>query len=196
MIRALAVAALGIAALAGCGRELPSFTTAQLDAATLAADAVDATRLQTHVEAIVAERFLETPVFTTIRPDKPISHERSAGYLRTQFEQLGYTPVVESTTRDDGLVINNVYVEIPGATRPDEIVLLTAHHDAYYSAGADDNASGVAARSKPRASCAPRTSIARCASSASISKSSSCSAAATTRTTTLQTTSCSSSTPT
>ncbi len=36
-----------------------------------------------------------------------------------------------------------MWADIPGTERPDEIVLVTAHHDAWF-VGADDNASGVA----------------------------------------------------
>jgi Zn-dependent M28 family amino/carboxypeptidase len=52
------------------------------------------------------------------------------------------TPVVDSSS-ENGYDGQNVYVDIPGATIPNEMVLLSAHHDAWFS-GADDNASGIA----------------------------------------------------
>src|SRR5262249_52486464 len=42
--------------------------------------------------------------------------------------------------------VKNLIVEIPGAARPDEIVVIGAHYDTVYDCpGADDNTSGVAA---------------------------------------------------
>jgi Zn-dependent M28 family amino/carboxypeptidase len=54
---------------------------------------------------------------------------------------------VERQTYDaDGVRVANLIVEIRGATRPGEIVVIGAHYDSVDGApGADDNASGVAA---------------------------------------------------
>jgi Zn-dependent M28 family amino/carboxypeptidase len=53
-------------------------------------------------------------------------------------------PVRRQTTESGGVTVSNVIAELPGTTRPDEVVLVGAHFDAYYG-GADDNSSGVAA---------------------------------------------------
>jgi Zn-dependent M28 family amino/carboxypeptidase len=56
---------------------------------------------------------------------------------------MGFTPIVEHS-EDDGLDVDNVYVEIRGERAPNEIVIVSAHHDAWWQSGADDNGSGIA----------------------------------------------------
>ena len=54
--------------------------------------------------------------------------------------------VERQTYESDGVRVSNLILEIPGTTRPGEIVVIGAHYDSVYdSPGADDNASGVAA---------------------------------------------------
>lgn len=72
-----------------------------------------------------------------------LSRDAARELMRSRFEALGYTVTTQFT--DDGdLSTSNLIAEKVGTTRPDEIVLVGAHYDAFYG-GADDNSSGVAA---------------------------------------------------
>ena len=64
-----------------------------------------------------------------------------------ELAAAGYTPELQTyPVAQDGVSVSNVIVEIRGATRPDEIVVIGAHYDTVEETpGADDNASGVAA---------------------------------------------------
>lgn len=65
-------------------------------------------------------------------------------YLQDQWSQQGYTPELQKYDVD-GQDAYNIEVEVTGATRPLEIVVLGAHYDSHdANPGADDNASGVA----------------------------------------------------
>lgn len=97
---------------------------------------VERDRLEAHLLALVQAHATEEP---SDRWEMPHTHLLSADYVEQAFEDLGYEPVREEMDRD-GLHTVNVYAELPGAS--DEIVLVTAHHDAWY-VGADDNSSGV-----------------------------------------------------
>jgi Peptidase family M28 len=71
----------------------------------------------------------------------------AAAWIEREWSGAGYR--VERQTyrvqRDD-VDVANVIVELSGTTKPDEIVVIGAHYDAVTgTAGADDNASGVAA---------------------------------------------------
>jgi hypothetical protein len=76
---------------------------------------------------------------------KPRGLQRAADWVAGRFEASGLTPsrlpyqVGRATTE-------NIEVVIPGATRPDEILVVGAHYDSTPgSPAANDNASGVAA---------------------------------------------------
>jgi hypothetical protein len=73
------------------------------------------------------------------------SLQRAADYVDTQLQSCGYSPTYQAY-EVDGTTVRNIIVEVPGTTRPSEIVVVGAHYDtAMDSPGADDNASGVAA---------------------------------------------------
>src|SRR3989304_5429310 len=75
---------------------------------------------------------------------RPAALAAAAGYVRREFEALGYC-VAAQTYRVSGIDCDNLEVVIPGAARPEEIILVGAHYDTVEgSPGADDNASGVA----------------------------------------------------
>jgi hypothetical protein len=70
---------------------------------------------------------------------------RAEEYLRGRFTALGL-PVHEQSYQADGRQVKNLWVEMPGARQPKEIVIIGAHYDSPPdSPGADDNASGTAA---------------------------------------------------
>ncbi len=71
--------------------------------------------------------------------------ERAAGYLERELRETGFT-VSEQTYMTEGKLVRNLEAELPGKTRPAEIILVGAHYDSVQgSPGANDNASGAAA---------------------------------------------------
>jgi Zn-dependent M28 family amino/carboxypeptidase len=75
----------------------------------------------------------------------PAKLAAAAQFIETAFASAGYKVTRQSYTAD-GEVCHNLEVEVPGATRRDEIVVIGAHYDSVAgSPGANDNGSGVAA---------------------------------------------------
>jgi len=96
-----------------------------------------AARLRRHVHALAGE-IGERNVW------RPVALAAAAGYIRGEFEALGYS-VAAQTYRVNDIDCDNLEVVIPGAAKPAEIILVGAHYDTVAgSPGADDNASGVA----------------------------------------------------
>jgi hypothetical protein len=96
-----------------------------------------ATALRSDVEALTAQG--SRNVFA------PEVLRAAAAYIEGSFRASGYK-VSRQTYDVEGVPCDNLEVEIRGATRPDEIVIIGAHYDSVDdSPGADDNASGVAA---------------------------------------------------
>ncbi|QRN98126.1 M20/M25/M40 family metallo-hydrolase [Archangium violaceum] len=134
-----------------------SSTPPALDEARLAglpelATSVDTARLMATVNAVVAAHRSDTPMdcarlgVTPPSPSNPLCHltrEKARAYLRNQLAALGLT-LTEHVSRDGDLDVVNVVAEKRGTRSPHEVVLVGAHYDALH-AGADDNATGVAA---------------------------------------------------
>lgn len=75
----------------------------------------------------------------------PGTLEQSADYIARQFDDLDYL-VQEQRYEVDGEAVKNLEVELRGSGLPDEIIVIGAHYDSVFNcAGADDNASGIAA---------------------------------------------------
>lgn len=75
---------------------------------------------------------------------RPHALAATARYVRSQWEAQGFT-VASQGCHAEGVACENLQIEIPGAERAREIVLVGAHYDTVQgSPGADDNASGVA----------------------------------------------------
>src|SRR5688572_1600592 len=71
--------------------------------------------------------------------------EASAQYIEKAFAGLGYA-VAAQRFRSGPVEVRNIEVEVRGAGRASEIVLVGAHYDSVVGAvGANDNGSGVAA---------------------------------------------------
>ncbi len=69
----------------------------------------------------------------------------AARYIRDTLEGLGYAVRAQSF-ESQGLTLQNLEVELPGDSAPQEIIVLGAHYDSVAGTpGANDNASGVAA---------------------------------------------------
>jgi len=71
--------------------------------------------------------------------------EAAAAYIERGLAAAGYA-VRREEFRSDIAPVRNLVVEIPGTSRPDEILVVGAHYDSVRGApGANDNGSGVAA---------------------------------------------------
>jgi Zn-dependent M28 family amino/carboxypeptidase len=69
----------------------------------------------------------------------------SADYIEKAFQAMGYR-VASQPYVVQGKTVRNLEATLPGASAPDEIVVIGAHYDSVVdSPGANDNASGVAA---------------------------------------------------
>jgi hypothetical protein len=129
-----------IVQLLGC-----SATTLPLDpdraaSATLLASGMDQATLMAHVEGLAAVNEADPGEVLEAYGGKPHKHLDATRWVAEEFAALGFLPVIEEQD-EGGFLSQNVYVEIEGDS--DEVVLISAHHDAWY-VGADDNASGVA----------------------------------------------------
>ncbi|MEC4819830.1 MAG: M28 family peptidase [Scytonema sp. PMC 1069.18] len=69
----------------------------------------------------------------------------ASDYLKSSFASVGYEVKQQEYTIDKQ-AYSNIEVEIPGSTKPDEIVIIGGHYDsAFISPGANDNGTGAAA---------------------------------------------------
>lgn len=76
---------------------------------------------------------------------RPRELAQTADYIEAEFAGVGYR-VKRQECEVSGNVCCNLEVEVPGTSRPDEIVIIGAHYDSVPgSPAANDNASGVAA---------------------------------------------------
>jgi Zn-dependent M28 family amino/carboxypeptidase len=76
---------------------------------------------------------------------KPDGLRAATAFVEGEFVREGYK-VVRQSYEAHGELWHNLEVEIPGKTRPGEIVVVGAHYDSVSgSVGANDNGSGVAA---------------------------------------------------
>ena len=127
--------------LLGCAPAPALLTDGQLSAALAVAAEVDTTRLTDDVQRMVTAHTADAG--EVVSPwDRPHKRRGGEAALTAAFAELGLTVTVEDDS-GEGWEIHNLVVESPGATRPDEVVLVTAHYDVWYQ-GADDNSSGVA----------------------------------------------------
>lgn len=130
-------------ALVACTRTA-AFDETQIQEAVGIAAGVRGTYLMNHVQALVDARAAETPYFPPEAryAGMPFTHVASAAYVAAELAELGLeVEVIEGG--EPGREVRSVVAEIPGGSHADEVVLLSAHHDAWF-AGADDNATGVA----------------------------------------------------
>ena len=95
-------------------------------------------RLRGHVEALAGD-IGERNVWT------PGSMERAASYIRSEWEEQGYS-VHRQTFDARGTECANLEVEVTGGERAGEVLLVGAHYDTVDGCpGANDNGSAVAA---------------------------------------------------
>jgi hypothetical protein len=120
-----------------------AFSAATAEHAVAAAGNVSHAELVADVAGMVRARGSE-PAAVSPYLNEPYTHLASATFVADGFARLGYTPVLERLSVPPNVELTNVYVDIPGNARADEVVLVTGHHDAYFTAGADDNGSAMA----------------------------------------------------
>ena len=78
-------------------------------------------------------------------PYRAAALDAAAQYLRSTLTQLGYE-VHEQPYKVESYTARNLWIEIPGSSKPTEIVVVGAHYDSVFGTpGANDNGSGVAA---------------------------------------------------
>jgi len=150
-VRALFAALLFLAVSSCASRPAPD--EAALSRAGDFASGVERQRLVSDVDALVAAHRADTPLDcglfapsetdTARRPVCNLTREKARQLVRERFESLGYT-VTTHDTADERFPTSTVIAEVRGTEHPDEVVVVGAHYDAYFS-GADDNSSGVAA---------------------------------------------------
>jgi hypothetical protein len=146
-------AALLLLAMGGSCASRPSVENAAVSRAGDFSSGVQKSNLVSDVDALVAAHETDTPldcalfdtsvIDTTRRPVCHVTREKARQLVRERLEALGYE-VSTHETEDPRFPTVNVIAELRGTEHPDEVVVVGAHYDAYYS-GADDNSSGVAA---------------------------------------------------
>jgi Zn-dependent M28 family amino/carboxypeptidase len=144
---------LGAALLGLLSCSKPVLEGARLEALADVAAQVEGDRLMGLVSEVVAAHAQETPVDCSFLSDSEreavgnqlchLTRQKAGELVQSQFEQLGLR-VWRHETPGTPFSTSNIIAELPGTSRPEEIVLVGAHYDAHY-AGADDNTTGVAA---------------------------------------------------
>jgi len=124
----------------------------RLNALGALAAEVDQNRLMGLVSELTKAHGSEEPMDCSAWYEAPVivqdeicflTRQKSGTIVQQQFESLGMQ-VRRQEAQVSFVSLSNIIAEKPGTTRPEEIVLVAAHYDAFY-AGADDNTSGVAA---------------------------------------------------
>ncbi len=143
------LAGTALALASGCART-PTLDEARTGGLSGLTSEVDPERLMALTAGLVAAHQSDTPVDCSLmHQEDPLSvgcnltHEKARVYMREQLQALGYT-VTEQVAGEPPWTTVNLVAEKRGRTRPNEVVLVGAHYDAFYAA-ADDNSTGVAA---------------------------------------------------
>ena len=72
------------------------------------------------------------------------SLQKTIDYISSEFKSYGYDVSYQPYEYQDN-IYKNIYVEIKGSKTPEKVIIVGAHYDTVSeSAGADDNASGIA----------------------------------------------------
>src|SRR5690349_20018544 len=96
-------------------------------------------RLHAHVEHFAGE-IGQRNIFT------PGTLDASIGYITEIWHAIGYGSVEQQPYEVRGQTVKNLIVELRGASRPDEIIVVGAHYDTPPGVpGANDNGTGIAA---------------------------------------------------
>jgi hypothetical protein len=133
--------------------EKPLLEGARMERLGELSEQVEQDRLMGLVQELVDAHLQDTPVDCSSFQDFPdeaarkqlcsLTRERAGALMQSRLESLGLR-VQRHESSSGPFATSNIIAELPGTTRPWEIVLVGAHYDAFYS-GADDNSTGVAA---------------------------------------------------
>ena len=131
---------------AGCAQQ-PALESPNLAGLRELADGVDGSQLMARVQALASAHLADTPFDCTGFENRPefchLTRGGAGAQVRGELERLGYQ--VSSLDTEDGRFSTAIlFADKRGATRPEEVVIVGAHYDAFYQ-GADDNSSGVSA---------------------------------------------------
>lgn len=138
--------------LAGCARS--AVDDARVSEVEPIAAAVDRERLMADVHAIVEAHQAEMPfdcaahfeldhIDQVRRPVCDLTRNAARTFMIDRLQSLGLGVRTEDSDID-GFDTQNVIADLVGTSRPKEVVVVSAHFDAFH-AGADDNTTGVAA---------------------------------------------------
>ncbi len=123
--------------------------TSGFDKAAQVAESVKTSNLMPWVEQLAHVRANDMPVNCEgfepeeLFPACELTRDASVQLVTEAFQSMGFDP--DTVALGQGpLTAYNIVAEWPGTTRPDEVVLVASHLDAFY-AGADDNGSAVSA---------------------------------------------------
>lgn len=137
--------------LAACS-DAPGLEGADLPFLRGLVDQVDSQRMLVDVARLLQLHRSDTPLDCTLWPDVEGSRAlgfcdqtsaQAGAFMETRLRELGLR-VERQVTHGRHFNTSNVIAELPGLTRPDELVIVGAHFDAFYG-GSDDNSSSVAA---------------------------------------------------
>lgn len=140
------VMALALAAASAACAPAP-VPAATIERARQVAARVDDAAIFRDVQALAAQHLADVKfdcqgsVPRPLWPACDLSTGAARQTVRARFEALGLTVTEQSDTEYPETT--NVLAEVRGTERPDEVVLVGAHYDAFYG-GADDNSTGVA----------------------------------------------------
>jgi Zn-dependent M28 family amino/carboxypeptidase len=141
------LAAFALMAATTCSSPALNLDTQALQAL---ANEVEGERVWSNVTTLADKHLSDTPLecsFLKYRELFPelchLTNTQARAWVKQQLESYGLTVHVDETS-DPNLPTSNLIAELPGTSKPEEIIVVGAHFDAFW-AGADDNTSGVAA---------------------------------------------------
>lgn len=133
--------------LLSCSKDVP--LTDNKDQVLRVAGAIEENRVFPWVEALSELHLKDAPVDNTgfpageLFPSDHLTRSAAVGFVANAFTEMGYL-VDTVALGSEPLVAFNVVAELKGTSKPNEVVLVAGHLDAFYG-GADDNSSAIAA---------------------------------------------------
>ncbi len=133
--------------ISACAREAVVDTGFELAAST--ASEVNESIVWSHLEMVAASHTIDVKLdnegyeSSAEFPSEYLSRDSATGIIIRALTDMGYDADTVVLSGEDAHLAYNIVAEYPGTTKPDEVVLIGVHHDAFYT-GADDNSSAVA----------------------------------------------------
>ncbi|MCC6413646.1 MAG: M28 family peptidase, partial [Saprospiraceae bacterium] len=133
--------------LSGCEKDVPVLSGQ--DRVLAFANSIQDDKVFPWVEQLCAVQLSDSPIDNTgfppedLFPSNQLRRTAAVGFVADALKDLGYN-VDTVALGEEPQVAYNIVAEKRGSGKPDEVVLVACHLDAFY-AGADDNTSAVAA---------------------------------------------------